>query len=302
MNRKLNAGWLLTALVAFVVAATACGGSATPGTSKGTLTVAAFNFPESSILAQIYGQALAHDGYTVNYKLNVGSREVLAPAMQSGEVDLYPGYAASDLEYYNKKKGEANGDVAATTAKLNTYLQSLGLVALTPSAAVDQNAFAVTKATQAKYTLTKMSDLAAIGNQLVLGGPPECPTRPFCLLGLQSVYGIHFKAFKSLDFGIIKSALTSGQVQVGLVLSSDGGLDQLGLVVLQDDKHLQNADNIVPILRTAAATDEVKQLLNRIDAKLSTADLINMNGQASLQHTDADVIAKAYLVANNYFS
>jgi osmoprotectant transport system substrate-binding protein len=302
MNRKLNARWLLTALVAFVVAAAACGGSATPGTSKGTLTVAGFNFPESSILAQIYGQALAHDGYTVNYKLNVGSREVLAPAMQSGEVDLYPGYAASDLEYYNKKKGEANGDVAATTAKLNTYLQSLGLVALTPSAAVDQNAFAVTKATQAKYTLTKMSDLAAVGNQLVLGGPPECPTRPFCLLGLQSVYGIHFKAFKSLDFGIIKSALTSGQVQVGLVLSSDGNLDQLGLVVLQDDKHLQNADNVVPIVRTAAATDEVKQLLNRIDAKLSTADLINMNGQASLQHTDADVIAKAYLVANNYFS
>jgi osmoprotectant transport system substrate-binding protein len=304
MNRKLIPNWTLAALAALVVVAGACGNSTTPNTSKGTITVAGFNFPESSILAQLYGQALAHDGYTVNYKLLLGTREVLVPAMKNGTVDLYPGYAASDLEYYNNKKGEATGDATATTAKLNTYLQPLNLAALTPSAAVDQNAFAVTKATQAKYNLTKLSDLASIGNQLVLGAGPECPTRPYCLPGLQTTYGIHFKAFKALDTDgpATRAAFKNGSIQVGLVFSSDGDLDQLGLVVLQDDKHLEAADNVVPIIRTSVATDAVKGVLNNIDAKLTTADLVNMNQQVSLEHKDADAVAKAYLEKNNYFS
>ena len=302
MKQILTARWLFAALAALVIAA--CGGTTTPGTSKGTITVGGFNFPESSILAQIYGQALAHDGYTVNSKLLLGTREVLVPAMKAGTVDLYPGYAASDLEYYNNKKGEATGDAAATTAKLNTYLQPLGLVALTPSAAVDQNAFAVTKATQTKYNLSKLSDLAPIGSQLVLGAGPECPTRPYCLPGLQSLYGIHFKAFKALDTDgpLTRAAFKNGTIQVGLVFSSDGDLDQLGLVVLQDDKHLEAADNVVPIVRSAVATDEVKRVLNNIDAKLTTADLVNMNQQVSLEHKDADAVAKAYLEKNNFFS
>jgi osmoprotectant transport system substrate-binding protein len=304
MNRKVKTRWSIAALSALVVVATACGSTATPATSKGTITVGGFNFTESSILAQVYGQALAHDGYTVNFKLLLGTREVLVPAMKAGTVDLYPGYAASDLEYYNNKKGEATGDATATTAKLNTYLQPLSLVALTPSEAVDQNAFAVTKATQAKYNLTKLSDLAPIGNQVVLGAGPECPTRPYCLPGLKSLYGINFKDFKALDTDGVatRAAFKNGSIQVGLVFSSDGDLNNLGLVVLQDDKHLEAADNVVPILRSAAATDEVKRVLNNIDAKLTTADLVNMNQQVSLERKDADAVAKAYLLANNYFS
>jgi osmoprotectant transport system substrate-binding protein len=304
MKRKLNSRWLVTALAAFVVVTTACGSTPTPATSKGTITVGGFNFPESSILGQIYGQALTHNGYTVSYKQLLGTREVLVPAMKAGTVDLYPGYAASDLEYYNNKKGEATGDAAATTAKLNTYLQPLGLVALTPSNAVDQNSFAVTTATQTKYSLTKLSDLAPIGGQLVLGAGPECPTRPYCQPGLQSLYGIHFKAFKALDTDgpATRAAFKNGTIQVGLVFSSDGDLNQLGLVVLQDDKHLEAADNVVPILRAAVATDQVKTLLNNIDSKLTTADLVSMNQQVSLEHKDADTVAKDYLAKNNYFS
>lgn len=304
MNWNLRSGWLVAALTALVVVATACGSSTTTATSKGPITVAGFNFPESSILADIYGQALAHDGYTVNYKLLLGNREVVSVAIKAGQVDLYPGYAATDLEFYNGGAGEANGDATATTAKLNTHLSPLNLIALTPSAAVDQNAFAVTQATATKFNLTKLSDLAAIGNQLVLGGPPECHTRPFCQPGLQTTYGITFKDFKSLDADgpLTRAALKNGSIQVGLVFSSDADLTSLSLVVLQDDKHLENADNVVPILRTAAATDEVKSVLNNIDAHLTTADLVTMNQQVSLLHQDADAVAKAYLQKNNFFS
>jgi osmoprotectant transport system substrate-binding protein len=307
MNFRLGSVRSLAAIAAIVFAVTACGstgggGTASPG--KGTLTVAGFNFPESSILAEIYGKSLEHDGYAINYKLLLGTREVVAPALESGQIDLYPGYAATDLEFYNKGAGEASGDVTATTAKLNSRLSPLGLVALTPSAAVDQNAFAVTKATQTKFNLTKLSDLAPIGSQLTLGAGPECPTRPYCQPGLQKTYGITFKAFKPLDTDgpLTRAAFKNGTIDVGLVFSSDGDLNSLGLVVLQDDKHLENADNVVPIIRQAAASDEVKRVLNAIDAKLTTADLVTMNSQVSIQHQDADAVAMAWLQQHNYYN
>ena len=305
MNRIRGSVWLVAALAALATVATACGSTGTPTTtSKGTITVAGFNFPESSILAELYGQALAHDGYTVNYKLLLGTREVVAPAIKSGQIDLYPGYAATELEFYNSGAGEANGDATATTAKLNSHLSSLNLMALTPSAAVDQNAFAVTKQTQTKYNLTKLSDLTPIGNELVLGAGPECPTRPFCQPGLQNTYGIHFKAFKALDTDgpLTRAAFMNGTIQVGLVFSSDADLHQLGLVVLQDDKQLENADNVVPIVRQSVATAEVTAVLNKVSAGLTTADLVTMNGQVELLHQDADAVAAAYLQQHNYFS
>ncbi len=305
MNRFRGSYLLVAALAVLATVAAACGSTNTPGTtSKGTVTVAGFNFPESSILAQLYGQALAHDGYTVNYKVNLGTRKVIAPALQSGQIDLYPGYAASELEYYNNSAGEATPDPAATTTKLNTYLAKINAVALTPSAAFDGNAYAVNKQTAAKYNLTKLSDLTPIASQLVFGAGPECPTYKYCLPGLMSVYGLHFKQTLTLDTDgpATRAAFKNGSIQVGLVFSSDADLNALGLVVLQDDKHMIAADNVVPVVRIAVATDELKSVLNKVDAGLTTADLVTMNGQVELLHQDADAVAMAYLQQHNYFS
>lgn len=303
MNWKSRSALLATALL-FALTAVACGSSPSTSTNKGTITIAGFKFSEGSVLAELYGQALQHDGYTVNFKLNLGSREVVAPAIKSGQIDLYIGYAATDLEYYNSGAGEATGDVNATTDKLNSHLSSLNLVALKPSSAVDQNAFAMTKANSQKYNATKLSDLAPIGNQLVLGAGPECPQRPFCQPGLEKTYGIHFKDFKALDTDgpLTRAAFANGSIQVGLVFSSDADLDSLGLVVLQDDKHLENADNVVPIIRTSVASDEVKKVLNAVSAGLTTAELVQLNAQVELQHQDADAATKAFLQQHNYFS
>ncbi len=309
MIRKHRSTWLLApvaALAALAILAAACGSTGTSGgtTNKGTLTIAGFDFAESSILGQLYGQELAHNGYTVNYKARLGKREVVAPAIKAGQIDMYPGYAATDLEYYNSAAGEATGDVTATVQKLNARLQPLGLEALTPSPAVDQNAFAVTKATATQYKLSKLSDLAAVGSQLVLGAGPECPTRPFCQPGLEKTYGIHFKSFKALDTDgpLTRAALANNTIQVGLVFSSDSDLNKLGLVVLQDDKHLENADNVVPIIRTKVATNDAKSILNKVSSNLTTDQLVTLNGQVELQHQDADAVARAYLQQHNYFS
>jgi len=301
MNWRLRSARAALAIVLVMVAA-ACGSTSSGTGSKGTITIAGFKFSEGSVLMYLYGQALAHDGYTVNHKPNLGSREVVAPAIENGQIDLYIGYAATDLEFYNKGAGEATGDVNATVAKLNQHLQTQKLEALTPSNTIDTNAFAVTKATADRYSLKTLSDLAKVSKQLVMGGPPECKTRPFCVPGLKSVYGITFKDFKTLDADgtLTRAAFANGSIQVGLVFSSDADLNSLGLVVLQDDKHLESADNVVPVIRTAVASDEVKKVLNAISAKLTTPDLINLNAQVQLQHQDADAATKAWLDQNNY--
>ena len=301
MNWKLRPTYLAT-VIAVAISIAACGSTPAPA-SKGILTIAGFKFSEGTVLMQLYGQALAHDGFTINYKPNLGSREVVAPAIKTGQIDLYAGYAATDLEYYNNNAGEASGDITATVAKLNSRLQPLGLQALTPSSAQDQNGFAMTQANISKYNVSKLSDLVLIGNQLVLGAGPECPTRPFCQPGLEKTYGIKFKSFKALDTDgpLTRAALKNNDIQVGLVFTSDADLTGLGLVVLQDDKHLQNADNVVPIIRNSVASAEAKKVLNAVSAGLTIADLIGLNAQVEIQHQDADVAVKYYLTQHNYF-
>ncbi len=295
---------LLALLACLSVVATACGDDGdeettqSGGQAKGTLTIAGFNFSESSILSHIYAGALRNDGYTVNVRANLGNREIVAPALERGEVDLYLGYAATDLEFYNSGAGEATADPRATTDRLRTRLQSKGLTALDPSTAVDQNAFAVTQATADRYKLKKLSDLTAVAPQLTLGGPAECPTRPFCAKGLEDKYGIRFRAFRALDGGgpLTKNALRNGDIDVALLFSSDAK----GFLLLEDDKGLQNADNVVPIMTARSATDDVRSVLNRVSAALTTAELTEMNKRAELDKEDPSVLAEGWLRDNGF--
>jgi osmoprotectant transport system substrate-binding protein len=286
-------------MVALALVTTSCGSTGGPSSpAKATIRVASFNFSESIILAHIYGIALKNKGYTITYRDGLGNREIVEPSLENGLIDLYAGYAATDLNFVDKRQGaslEAGTDAAANVAKLNARLSSKGVKVLDPSPAVDQNAFAVTKAEADQYHLTKLSDLTpTVAAQWTLGGPPECPQRPFCAPGLQSVYGLKFKSFRSLDTGgpLTFAALKQGGINIGLVFSSDGGITANNFVVLDDDKHLQQADNVVPLIRTDVANSEVTALLNSIDAKLNTPDLTAMNKSADVDKQDpADLAA-----------
>jgi len=286
----------------------ACGSSSKTSSGAGsttkakTVNIGAFNFSESAILAGIYEGALKSAGFQVTVRPNLGSREVVEPALERGEIDLYPGYAATELEFVNKAAGKATPDAQATTAELRAALASKGITALDPSPAIDSNAFAVTKATADKYNLKNLSDLSPVAGQLTLGGPPECPTRPFCQLGLTNTYGLNFKEFKPLDAGgpLSVAALDKGDVDVALIFSSDGSIPGKGFVVLEDDKHLQNADNVVPVIRTAVADDKAKQTLNKVSAALTTADLAQLNKQADVDKEDPEVLAKDWLKKHGF--
>src|SRR3954454_2785936 len=204
-----------TIVLALALVAAACGGSSSKSSSpttqaKEAITIAAFNFPESAILANIYGKALQPKGYSVTYKPNLGTREVVQPALLKGDIDSYISYAASELNFL--EKGAASSDVQQTATKLRDLYAPKGISVLDTSPAIDANAFAVTKATADRFGLKKMSDLAAHASQMTLGGPPECPTRPFCQPGLEQTYGLKFKSFKALDTGgpLSKNALSNG--------------------------------------------------------------------------------------------
>src|SRR2546427_5993065 len=290
-------------MVALALVTTSCGSTGGPSSSaspKGTITIASFNFSESIILAHIYGEALKNKGYTIKYRDKLAHREIVAPALETGQIDLSAGYAATDLNFVDKRQRvdlEAGTDAQANVQKLNARLSSKAVKALDPSPAIDQNAFAVTKAEADQYHLTKLSDVASVASQWTLGGPPECPQRPFCQQGLESVYGLHFKAFKSLDTGgpLTFAALKQGAINIGLVFSSDGGITANNFVVLDDDKHLQQADNVVPLIRTDVLNSEITTLLNSIDAKLNTPDLTAMNKSADVDKQDPVDLAATWV-------
>jgi len=309
--RKYRARVALPALVlVLALVAAACGSSGSKSSSttqaKESLTIAAFNFSESAILANIYGKALQPKGYKVSFKPNLGTREVVQPALLNGQVDSYITYAATELTFLNipGDAGKATPDVQQTLTRLRDAYTSKGVSVLDASPAIDANAFAVTKATADKSNLHKMSDLAPFASKMTLGGPPECPTRPFCLPGLESVYGLKFKTFRALDAGgpLSKNALANGDVDVALIFSSDGAVEARNFVILEDDKHLQNADNVVPIIRTPKINGEITSIWNSISGKLTTADLVSMNKKADIDKQDPAALADTWLRDHGFTS
>jgi osmoprotectant transport system substrate-binding protein len=301
--RSQRAGVVGATALAMALVAAACGGSGggtkTTQAKKESVTVASSNFPENVTLANVYGKALQGAGYQVAFKTNLGSRQVIQPALLQGQIDAYPAYAASELEFLNNNAGQASPDTQATVTKLRDLYAPKGVTVLDAAPALDTNAFAVTKATADKYHLKTISDLKPVAKQLVIAVPPECGTNKYCGVGLQNVYGLPlsgFKDVKAIEVGpVADTALSRGDVQVAEVLSSDGGVQANGFVVLDDDKHLQNADNVVPIIRTNKLNNEIRDLWNSISSKLTTDQLVSLNKKVDVDKQDPDAVAQDWL-------
>jgi osmoprotectant transport system substrate-binding protein len=251
------------------------------------------------VLAYVYADALKDAGYTnVSVKANLGSREVTAPALANGQIDMIPEYLGNYLTYLNPNAGVLSVDQTYST--LQPLASSKGQTLGTYSQAADSDAVAVTQANATKYGLTSIADLSKVASQWTFGGPQECQTRITCFAGLSQYYGLQFKSFKALDEDgpITVSALQSGQVEAARIFSSDATISQDHFVVLSDPKDFQGAGNIVPVLRTSVATPGVLAVVNKVSAALSTDDLVSFNSQTGApQHLDAQQVASAYVSA-----
>jgi osmoprotectant transport system substrate-binding protein len=293
---------ILIAVATVAVVAAAC--SSTPsansgGSSSKTVIIGSTNFSEQLIVAHLYADVLDHAGVQTQLESGLGTREAVEPALAHGQLDLYPEYAGTLLLFLNSKDTTQANDVTTAVPALKHELAKVGATVLQPAPAIDTNVFVVTKATATKYHLTTVSDLKSVASQLTLGAPPECPQRPTCLLGLESVYGLHFKGFTATDEAgpITVSALKSGEVQVAELFSSDGNAVENGFVELTDNKHLQPADHLIPVIRNSVDSATVSTALNGLSAKLTTVQLSDLNIKVNVDHDDPATVAQKWLVA-----
>ncbi|MFJ6662689.1 ABC transporter substrate-binding protein [Streptomyces sp. NPDC091383] len=276
--------------------------TAPPGDSH-HLIIGSAGFTESDLLAQMYAQLLNRAGYTTSI-LTVSNRELYEPALESGQIDVVPEFAATFADWLNAKvhgtdaQPVGSPDLDTTMNALRALAAPRGLTVLPPGRAVDQNAFAVSADYARRHHLKTLSDLGASGLKVRLAAGDECVQRPYCAPGLRQEYGIDVTAVDPKGVGTTpaKRAVQQGRDQMVLTTTTDATLDQFGLVLLTDDRHLQNADYVVPVVNRARAGGAgVTRVLGRLNEVLTTADLADLNEQVdSWRRLPADV-ARAYL-------
>jgi len=276
--------------------------TAPPGDSH-HLTIGSAGFTESDLLAQMYALLLNQAGYRTSL-LTVANRELYEPALESGQIDVVPEYAATFADWLNAKTHGADAapvgspDLDATMRALRRLATPRGLTVLDPGRAVDQNAFAVSASYARQHGLKTLSDLGASGLKVRLAAGDECVQRPYCEPGLKKTYGIDITAVDPKGVGTTqaKRAVQSGQDQMVLTTTTDATLSGFGLVLLADDKHLQNADYVVPVVnRSRAGGKGAAKALGRLNDVLTTGDLASMNQQVDSWRRLAKDAARTYL-------
>ncbi|MER7791722.1 ABC transporter substrate-binding protein [Streptomyces sp. NPDC097640] len=303
MSKIFRVAGAAATVAALAAGLTACGGGdSLEKKSEDSVVVGSAGFTESKILAALYVGLLEDAGYKTSIK-TIATRELYEPALEKGEIDVVPEYAATMAEYLNLKKDKnakpvASPDVDATVKALRELAEPRGLKVLEPGDAVDQNAFAVRKDFASEHGLKTLSDLGKSKQKIKLAAGDECPKRPFCQPGLEKTYGIDITGIDSLDIGTVqaKQAVKDGKDQMVLVTTTDATLGQFGLVLLEDDKKLQNADNVLPVVNAkSAGSKKIADALNKLNKVLTTADLTELNKKVDAERLKASDVAEDYL-------
>ncbi|WP_433450831.1 ABC transporter substrate-binding protein [Streptomyces sp. CA-142005] len=302
MNRRTVLGGLFA--VASVPVLSACAGGITSlngqgsaaggaGSSKGGVTIGTANFTENQVLGYLYAAALQGAGVKTTVRPNLGTREIVIPALRGGDIDLLPEYQGALLNYLAPKV------TAAESGEMqNALTQALpaGLQVLPYGMAEDSDAFVVTRETAKKYGLASLADLRKQNGKLVIGAAPEVKKRQVGAVGLKDVYGVEFKEFKSLDSDgpLVKGALKKGDVDVANLFTTDTDIRANDWVVLTDPQHLIPSQHIVPLIADRKADDTVRKALARLGNLLTTAQLTELNRQVDKDKKDPEDVANAY--------
>ena len=265
------------------------------------ITVGSFDFAESVLLAEIYSQSLERAGFTVERAFALGPREFVAPALSVGLIELVPEYVGSAATFVHRGERADASDLATSYERLVSGLTGRSVEALTPSPAQNANAFVVARPTAEDMGLRTLSDVAEVADDLVFGGPPECQRRVLCLVGLAERYGITFDTVVSLRAGpLIEQALRDGGIDVGLMFTSDAAMLSADFVELRDDRGLQPAENITPLVREETIDRWGDAFVDAVDAvseRLTTTGLRQLNADVAGDTARVAAVATAWLEA-----
>jgi len=264
-----------------------------------SVVVASFDFPESEILAELYGQALRARGYPVELVARLGAREVVEPALEQGKVDLVPEYLGTVLTFIDDGGLAPSSDPETTHARLRQAFATRGVSVAAFAPAEDRNGFVVTGDLARRRGLQRISDLAPLAGRLTFGGPPECPGRPLCLKGLRDRYGLEFARFQAMPSRrVTADALETGEIDVGMIETTDASQIGQDLVQLEDDRGLQPAENVVPVVRRQVVDrygPGLVRLLDAVSAQLTTAELRGLNRQVVVDDQPPSGVAAGWL-------
>ena len=268
--------------------------------AKPTIRIGSDNFYESKLMGEIYAQVLEHAGYTVERKFGLGSRQERIPTMDAGQIDMVAEYVGSGLGFYDTTK--ITGDGETNAAALQEVLTPKGITVLGISPGQDTNAFVVRSDTATSMNLTKMSDLAAVQDQIKWGLPSDCDTNPLCAGALKD-YGITYPPKQRTALGAcdvpMAQALQGKAIDLAELCSTQPAIAQFGFVTLDDDKKTQPAENIAPIVRDdyLAKVDAAafKAILDAVSAKVTTELLTTMGVEVAVDQKDVAEVAKAFL-------
>ncbi|MFG1668615.1 ABC transporter substrate-binding protein [Streptomyces sp. Y7] len=302
MNRRTLLGGLFAA--ASVPALAACSSGITSldgqgsagsggGSSKGGITIGTANFTENQVLGYLYAAVLEAAGVKVSVRPNLGTREILIPALKGGDIDLLPEYQGALLHYVAPK---ATATEEGEMQNALTMALPSGLQVLPYGMAEDSDAFVVTRETAEKYGLTSLADLRKQNGKLVIGAAPEVKKREVGAVGLKDVYGVEFKEFKSLDSSgpLVKGALKKGDVDVANLFTTDTDIQANDWVVLTDPKNLIPGQHIVPLIADRKADSTVRKALAELGNTLTTEQLTELNRLVDKDKKDPEDVANAY--------
>ncbi|WP_424189297.1 glycine betaine ABC transporter substrate-binding protein [Actinokineospora sp. G85] len=299
----------VAAVTTALLTLSACGGSADPlanppageAAPSDTIAIGSANFPESTLLAEIYAGALEGKGVKVERKLSLGSRETYYAGLQDGSIDLIPEYTGVLLVHVNKLAGKDDTTETAEDEVYSALRSALPdtLTVLAKSSAENKDAVVVTKAFATEKNLKTIEDLAKLG-PVTFGGPSEFQQRGDGLPGLAKDYGLQIKEYRSLDVGgpLTVEALKTGNVQAADLFTTDPALKTNDFIALEDPKLNFAAQNVVPLINKAKASDTVKTTLDAVSAKLTTEVLIELNAKlAGPTKPNAATVAKEWLAS-----
>jgi osmoprotectant transport system substrate-binding protein len=259
------------------------------------------NFPEEDILGQLFKQALQAKGFSVSYKSQIGSTELMTTALQSGRINMYPEYTGVIVQDVFGHK--TSPKTAKATYQLAKRLESgKGYWLGNPTPFYDTDVLAVTNATANKYGLHSIGDLKKVG-KFTIGGFPECGTRNTCFLGYTHSYGLSKAKFVPLAGISAYAALDGHKVVAADVFSTDPPLAKPSkYTVLKDPKHITGFQNVALIAKRSVATKlgaKFTRTVNAVSAKLSLPAIIAMNKAVEVDKQSAASVAKAFLKANH---
>jgi osmoprotectant transport system substrate-binding protein len=299
-RRAAKAAFAISLAVAIVVGVLAAV-LARPAQSAGPkIVIGTKNFPEEFILGQLYKQALEARGFSVGYKENIGSTEIIQTALTSGKINFYPEYTGVIVQdVFHRAK---SGATAHATWVLAKKLEAAkGYTVLRPTPFYDTDVLAVTNATAKKHRLKSIGDLKKVGS-FKLGGFPECRTRNTCFAGYVREYGLAKARFVPLAGISAYAALDGGNVLAADVFSTDPPLGKDSkYTVLADPKHVTGFQNVAPIVKTSVASSagaKLTRTVNAVSSKLTQNAIVAMNKAVIVDKQSAASVARAFLKAN----